>query len=335
MKASHLTRYGSADHFVLRDIARPEPKDDEMLIKIFASSINSWDWEIVNATPFINRLMVGLFKPSRIQVLGCDIAGRVEAVGSRVTRFQVGDEVFGDISSNGWGGFAEYSCVSEKADVLAIKPADMTFEQAASIPQAAVLALQGLRQGNIQSGQNILINGAGGGVGSFAIQIAKTYDVEMTCVDGPDKFDFMSSLGADQVIDYTQQDFTRNGRQYDLILDIQGYHSLADYRRALKQGGVYVMVGGSMSLAYQLMLLKPWISMTDNKKMGILMHKPNARDLALVSSYFDTGHLVPCIDRTFRLDEIVPAMRYFSTGRVKGKLVIAVQPDEPPELRVA
>jgi NADPH:quinone reductase-like Zn-dependent oxidoreductase len=292
------------------------------LIKVHAASVNSWDWELLRGTPFVNRLVFGLLKP-KIKILGADMAGRVEAVGKNVTQFQPGDEVFGDISGCGWGGFAEYVCARENA--LALKSASMTFEEAAAVPQAAVLALQGLRdKGHIQPGQNVLINGAGGGAGTFAVQIAKSFGAEVTGVDSRRKLDMVRSIGADQVIDYTQEDFTKNGQCYDLILDVMGYHSIFDYKRTLSPRGIYVMVGGSMALMFQVLFLGPWISLTGSKKMGILMHKPN-KDLAFLKELFEAGKVVPVIDRRYPLSEVAEALRYFGEGHAKGKVVITVE----------
>ena len=327
MKASVLTNYGSADFFEFQEVDKPEPKDNEVLVKVYASSVNSWDWEILMGKPFVNRLMVGLRKPTRIKILGCDIAGRIEAVGRDVKQFQVGDEVFGDISHCGWGGFADYVCVPEKANALALKPVSMTFEESAAVPQAAVLALQGLRKGKIDRARKVLINGASGGVGSFAVPMAKSYGAEVTGVDSTGKLEFVRSLGADHVIDYTQQDFTSNGQQYDLILDVQAYHSFSDYRRALSLNGIYVMVGGSMALVNQLILLGPWMSGTRTKKMGILMHKPDANDLDIMKTQFATKKVAPVIDRCYPLSDVAEAIKYYESGQVKGKIVISIVED--------
>ena len=327
MKASVLTNYGSAGFFELREVAKPTPKDNEVLIKNYASSVNSWDWEILMGRPFVNRLMVGLRKPTRIKILGCDIAGRIEAVGRNVKQFQAGDEVYGDVSHCGWGGFAEYVCVSEKANVLALKPTSMTFEQSASVPQAAVLALQGLRQGKIDRACKVLINGAAGGVGSFAVPMAKSYGAEVTGVDSKGKLGFLHALGADHVIDYKQQDFTRNGQQYDLILDVQAYHSITDYKRALSGNGIFVMVGGSSALASRLLLLGPLISMAGRKKLGLLMHKPDANDLDIMKTLFTAGKTEPVIDKCYPLSEVAEAIRYYGEGRVEGKIVITMSED--------
>lgn len=240
MKAVVYTKYGPPDVLELKEIEKPIPKDDEVLIKVHGASVNSWDWDLLRGTPFLNRLFFGLLKP-KYKILGADIAGRVEVVGRNVKQFLPGDEVFGDLCECGWGGFAEYVCARENA--LALKPASMTFEEVAAVPQAAVMALQGLRdQGQIQPGQKVLINGAGGGVGTFAVQIAKSFGAEVTGVDSTSKLDMMRSIGADQVIDYTQEDFTQNGQRYDLILDAAAYRSIFDYKRALSPKGIFVVV---------------------------------------------------------------------------------------------
>jgi NADPH:quinone reductase-like Zn-dependent oxidoreductase len=325
MKANVLTNYGSPEFFKFQEMEKPTPRDNEVLIKVHASSVNSWDWEILMGKPFVNRLMVGLRKPTRIKILGCDIAGRVESIGSKVNRFQPGDEVFGDISHCGWGGFAEFVCVPEKADALALKPAALTFEESAAVPQAGVLALQGLRKGQIQSGQKVLINGAGGGVGSFAVPMAKSFGAEVTGVDSSGKMDFVRSLGADHLIDYTQVDFTREGQQYDLILDVQAYHSISDYRQALSPDGRYIMVGGSSALVNKIFLLGPLISMTEGKKLSLLLHRPRASDLDYLNTLFAAGKCAPVIDKCFALNEVAEAFSYFESGQLKGKIVITMQ----------
>jgi len=321
MKAIVYERYGSPDVLELKEVEKPVPKDNEILIKVYAASVNDWDWGLLRGKPFVNRLLFGLLKP-KIKILGVDIAGQVEAVGRNVKKFQPGDEVFGDISGCGWGGFAEYVCALENA--LSLKPASITFEEAAAVPQAAVLALQGLRdKRQIQPGQKVLINGAGGGAGTFAVQIAKSFGAEVTGVDSTSKLDMMRSIGADQVIDYTREDFTKNGQRYDLILDFAAYHSIFDYKRALSPKGIYVMVGGSSARIFQVMFLGPWVSMTGSKKMGILMHKPN-KDLAFMKELFEAGKVVPIIDRRYPLNETAEALRYFGEGHARGKVVITV-----------
>ena len=320
MKAIVYTKYGPPDVLQLEEVEKPTPKDDEVLIKVHASSINDWDWGLLRGKPFVNRLLYGLLKPKR-QILGSDIAGRVEAVGRNVKQFQPGDEVFGDICGC-WGCFAEYVCARENA--LALKPASMTFDEAAAVPQAALLALQGLRKGQIQPGQKVLINGAGGGAGSFAVQIAKSFGAEVTGVDSTRKLDMMRSIGADQVIDYTQEDFTKNKQRYDLILDFAAHHSIFDYKRALSPRGIYVVVGGSSARIFQVVFLGPLISMTTSKKMGILAHKPN-KDLAFMKELLEAGKVVPVIDRRYPLSEVPEALRYFGEGHARGKLVITLE----------
>ena len=320
MKAVVYTEYGSPDVLELKEVEKPAPGDNEVLVEVHAVSVNASDWEFLTGKPLYIRIW-GLLKP-RHRILGSDIAGRVEAVGRNVKQFQPGDEVFGDILGT-WGGFAEYVCAPEEA--LLPKPASMTFEQAAAIPQAAVVALQGLRDsGRIQRGQKVLINGAGGGAGTFALQIARVFDGELTGVDNTEKLGMMRSLGADHVIDYTREDFTKNGQCYDLILDLVAHHSIFDYKRALRPGGIYVLVGGSMARILQVLFLGPWISMTGSKKMGILPAKRN-KDLDFIIELFESGNVVPVIDRRYTLSEVAEALRYLGEGHAKGKVVITLE----------
>jgi len=320
MKAIVYTKYGTPDVLELKEIDKPIPKDDEVLIKVFAVSLNDWDCGLLQGDP-INRLLNGLFKP-KIKILGSDIAGRVEAVGKNVKKLQPGDEVFGDLSGR-WGGFAEYVCASE--NMLALKLASMTFEEAAAIPQAAMLAIQGLLdKGKIQSGQKLLINGAGGGVGTFAVQIAKLFGVEVTGVDSSAKLEMLRSMGFDHVIDYTKEDFTKNGQRYDLILDVKTNRSILDYIRALRPNGIYVTVGGSMIRLLQALFLGPAISMISKKKVGIVALKPN-KDLAYMNELFEAGTVKPVIDGPYSLDEVPNTFRLFGEGAHKGKVVITVQ----------
>jgi NADPH:quinone reductase-like Zn-dependent oxidoreductase len=320
MKAIVFTRYGSPDVLQLKEIATPVPNDDEVLIRVRAASINDWDWEALRGTPFVNRLMFGLLRPKK-QILGSDVAGRIEAVGKNVRRFRTGDEVYGDLSGE-WGGFAEYVCARETA--LALKPPGMTFEQAAAIPQAAMLAVQALRDaGRLQRGQTLLINGAGGGVGTFAIQIARLSGAEVTGVDSAEKLDLMRSLGAEQVIDYTREDFTKSGRRYDLILDVKTNRSILDCARALSAAGTYVTVGGSMARLAQALLFWPWIRLTSRKKIRLVVLKPN-KDLAYINELFEAGRIAPVIDGPYPLSDVPEAFRYFGEARHKGKVVITL-----------
>lgn len=324
MKAIVYTKYGPPDVLQLKEVKKPTPKDNEVLIKVHAASLNAADWHILRGDPFLVRLMVGgLLKPKN-KILGSDIAGRVEAVGRNVKQFQPGDEVFGDLSVCGWGGFAEYVCARE--DALALKPASLTFEVVATVPMAAVTALQGLRdKGKIQSGQKVLINGASGGVGTFAVQIAKSFGAEVTAVCSTRNLDMARSIGADQVIDYTQEDFTKSGQRYDLILASNGYHPILDYRRALSPKGIYVMCGGSMAQIFQALLLGPLISMAGSKKMSNVMAKSNNKDLVFMKELLEAGKVVPVIDRRYPLSEVAEAIRYLEEGHAQGKVVITLE----------
>ena len=319
MKAIVYTKYGSPEVLQSKEIEIPYPKDDEVLIKNYAVSINDWDLGLLQGD-FINRLLNGLLKPKK-QIPGSDIAGRIEAVGKNVTRFKTGDNVYGDLSGQ-WGGFAEYTCARETA--LALKPADMSFEEAAAIPQAAMLAIQGLvDKGKIHRGQKLLINGAGGGVGTFAVQIAKLYGVEVTGVDKTSKLDMLRSIGFDHVIDYTREDFTKNGRCYDLILDVKTNRSMFNYTRALCANGIYVTVGGSMGRLFQALLLGPFISMISKKHIRIVSLKPN-KDLVYMNELFEAGKIKPVIEGPYKLDQFPEAFRIFDEGEHKGKVVITM-----------
>jgi NADPH:quinone reductase-like Zn-dependent oxidoreductase len=320
MKAIVFTKYGTIDVLELKEIDKPIPKEDEVLIKVYAVSINDWDLGLLQGD-FINRLLNGLLRP-KIKIPGSDIAGRIEAAGKNVKKFQPGDEVYGDLSGR-WGGFAEYVCARENA--LALKPASMSFEEAAAIPQAAMLALQGLRdKGQIQSGQKLLINGAGGGVGTFAVQIAKIYGVEVTGVDSSGKLDMMRSMGFDHVINYEQEDFTKNGERYDLILDVKTNRSIFDYTRILSRNGIYVTVGGSLVRLLQALFLGPWISIINKKKICFVALKSN-QDLDYMNELFETGKVKPVIDGHYLIDEFPKALRLFSEGTHKGKVIITVE----------
>jgi NADPH:quinone reductase-like Zn-dependent oxidoreductase len=322
MKAIVYETYGSPDVLQFKEVAKPAPQDNEVLIKVHAASVNAADLHFLRATPFLMRLWSGLLKPKH-PILGAAVAGQVEAVGRNVKRFQPGDEVFGDLSECGRGGFAEYVCVSE--DALAPKPANVTFEQAAAVPLAAVTALQGLRtKGHLQAGQQVLIYGASGGVGTFAVQIAKAFGAEVTAVCSTRNVDAARSMGADHVIDYTQEDFTHNGQQYDLIVAANGNRSISEYKRALRPNGTYVMTGGSNKQVFQAMLLGPWISRTGTKNMGNLMAKPNTQDLGFVKELLEAGKLAPVIERRYPLRETAEALRYLEAGHARGKVVITM-----------
>ena len=322
MKAVVYTKYGSPDVLQLKEVEKPTPKDNEVLIRIHAASANAADWHLLRGDPFLLRLGYGLLKPNNT-ILGADIAGRVEAVGNNVTQFQPGDEVFGDISGCGLGGFAEYVSVPEHAVIS--KPASMTFEEAAAVPMAAVTALQGLRdKGQIQPGQKVLIHGASGGVGTFAVQIAKAFRAEVTAVCSTRKVDLVRSIGADHVIDYTQEDFTKNGQRYDLILAANGNRSMFEYKRALAPKGRYVVTGGSMAQLFQAMLLGPLLSTAGRQNMGNVLARPNQKDLACMKELLEAGKVIPVIDRCYPLSETAEAIRYLEAGHARGKVVITV-----------
>ena len=323
MKAIVYTESGSPDVLELKEVIKPTPKDNEVLVKVYAVSANAADLHLLRADPFLIRLSSGLLKPKNT-ILGSDIAGRVEAVGRNVKQFKPGDEVFGDISADGWGGFAEYACSREEA--FALKPASLSFEEAAAVPMAAVTALQGIRYaGQVRPGQKVLINGASGGVGTFAVQLAKTFGAEVTAVCSTRNLDVARSIGADHVIDYTKEDFARNGKEYDLILATNGNRSISDYRRALSPKGIYVQTGGSMAQMSQAMLQGPWISMTGSQKMGNMgVAKPNKKDLVTIKELLEAGKVKPVIDRCYPFDQVTDAIRYLEEGHAQGKVVITV-----------
>ena len=326
MKAIIYTEYGSPDVLQIKEVAKPIPTDDQILIKVHAVSLNRSDWEALIGKPLYAR-MGGLRKPG-YPILGSDIAGRVEMAGRNNKQFQAGDEVFGEMG-NYHGGFAEYVCT--RGTAWALKPASMTFEEAAAIPQAGVIALQGIRnKGQVQPGQKVLINGAGGGAGSFALQLAKLYGAEVTGVDNTGKLDFMRSLGADHVIDYTREDFTKNGKQYDLILDVIAHRSVFAYRRALRPNGSYFAVGGSLATFLQILLLGPWIRRTTGRKIQILVVQRTREDLVSITELCQAGQIVAVIDKRYPLSEVPEALRYLGEERVKGKVVITVEQKTKP-----
>ena len=322
MKAVVYHQYGSPDVLEYADVPKPIPQENEVLIKVRAASVNAADWHFLRADPFLMRLFSGLLKPKNT-ILGLAVAGQVEEVGKNVKLFHPGDEVFGDLFECSLGGFAEYVCAREEA--LALKPANSSFEEAATVPVAATTALQALRDhGHIQSGQKVLINGAGGGVGTFAVQIAKSFGAEVTGVCSTGNLEMVRSLGADYVIDYTKDDFIQGGQKYDLILAANGHHSVSDYRRALKSQGTCVISGGSPAQVFQAMLLGPWISMTGNQKIGNMMAKPNQNDLVWMKEMMEAGKVKPVIDRHYSLSEVAQAIRYLEEGHARGKVVITV-----------
>jgi NADPH:quinone reductase-like Zn-dependent oxidoreductase len=325
MKAIVAEQYGTPDVLKLAEVDKPVPKANEVLIKVRAASLNAFDWHMLLPDPSIMvRLMGGgLLKPKN-RILGTDMAGRVEVVGAKATQFQPGDEVYGDLARWGCGACSEYVCAPEEA--LAPKPKNMTFEQAAAAPMAALTALQGLRdKGRIQTGQKVLVNGASGGVGTFAVQLAKFFGAEVTAVCSSENVEMALSLGAAHVIDYTKEDFTKSGKQYDLILAANGFHRLADYKRALAPRGRYVMTGGSMKQIFHAMLLAPWYSLTGGKKMGGITAQANQKDLVFVKELMEAGKVVPVIDRVYPLAEVPEGLRYLLAGHARGKVVIQVE----------
>lgn len=319
MKAIVYTKFGPPDVLELKEVEKPTPGENEVLVKVHAASINYGDKALVKGEPFLVRLMgYGLLKP-KYAIPGGDIAGRVEAVGRNAKQFQPSDEVFGDIGDCGFGAFAEYVAVPE--NVLALKPVNLTFEEAAAVPQAAVVALQGLRdKGQIQPGQKVLINGASGGVGTFAVQIAKALGTEVTAVSSAKNLDLVRSIGADHIIDHTREDFTKGERRYDLIFDIVANRSVSDYLRALTSQGHYVACAFNPTSLF----LGPFISKKDGKKASSLNHKPNLKDLVFMKELLEAGKVVPVIDKRFPLSAVAEAMRYLEAGHHRGKVVITM-----------
>ncbi|RPI32488.1 MAG: NAD(P)-dependent alcohol dehydrogenase [Actinomycetota bacterium] len=324
MKAIICPRYGSPDVLKLREVEKPVPQEDEVLIQIHAASLNSRDLRMLRANPLFMRLMPGgLFRPKN-KILGADLAGRVEAIGRKVKQFKPDDEVFGFLpSSTGKGTFAEFVCASE--NLLTLKPANLTFEQAAAVPLAAMTALQGLRNyGNIQPGQKVLINGASGGVGTFAVQIAKAFGAEVTAVCSTKHLELARSLGADHVIDYKKEDFTQNGLQYDLILAVNGYHPIKDYLRALNPGGSHVVAGGSMRQLIQAGSNRKGSSRTGGQITNVLSLVQSQSDLILLKELLESRKIMPVIDGCYPISKIVEAFRYFEKEHPRGKIVIRV-----------
>lgn len=322
MQAVVCTKYGNSDVLSLKEVDKPVPKNKEVLVKIHASSVNYGNLVLLKGEPYLARLAFGLFKP-KYSIPGGDIAGEVESIGNRVKQFQPGDEVFGDLSAYGWGGFAEYVCVPE--DALAFKPKNVSFEEAAAVPMAGVTALQALRnKGNIQPGQKVLIYGASGGVGTFAVQIAKSLGAEVTGVCSTRNVDILLSIGADHIIDYQKENFTLSQEKYDLILGVNGSQPLSVYKRALNPNGIFLHVGGSGEQLFQTIIQGPWTSIIGSKKIGNILQRANQKDLIYVKELLETGSVKPVIDRKYKLSEIASAFNYFSEGHAQGKVVITV-----------
>jgi NADPH:quinone reductase-like Zn-dependent oxidoreductase len=323
MRATVYTEYGSPDVLKCEEVTTPTLGGNDVLIQVHAASVNAGDRHLMRGDPLMIRLTAGLRKPKH-QILGADVAGRVAAVGRNVSQFQPGDAVFGDLSDSGFGAFAEY--VAAPAQAIALKPVRMTFEEAAAVPSAAITALQGLRDhAQIQPGQKVLINGASGGVGTFAVQIAKALGAEVTGVCSTRNVDMVRSLGADHVIDYQQEDYTQNRQRYDIILDAAAYRSLADNQRALAREGVYVLVGGSGSQFLQVMVLGRWRSKRHGQQFRTFVKHPTQQDLTFVKELLEAGRITPVIDRCYPLREATEALRYLEAGHARGKLIITVE----------
>jgi NADPH:quinone reductase-like Zn-dependent oxidoreductase len=320
VKAIVRETYGPPDVLHLEEVPLPTVGDGDVLVRVQAASANAGDWHLLRGTPLPFRLVAGLRKP-KFKIIGNDIAGCVEAVGRNVTKFRPGDEVFGELSRCGFGAYAEFAAAPEKA--LALKPANLSFEEAAAIPTAGCTALQGLRQGRIERGQRVLINGASGGVGTFAVQIAKTFGTEVTAVCSTRNVDAVRSIGADHVLDYTKDDFAAIGRRYDVILAANGDRSIWDYKRALTADGAYTMTGGSNRQLVDALLFGPLLSV-GRQKLGNLLMKPNQADLLFLKELCEAGKVRPIIDRRFPLSEVPAAVRYVEDGRARGKVVITI-----------
>jgi NADPH:quinone reductase-like Zn-dependent oxidoreductase len=323
MKAAVYTRYGPPDVVQITDVEKPVPKDNQVLIRVHAASLNPLDWHFMRGTPYAVRIIAGLRKP-KVPGLGVDVAGQVEAVGRKVSQFKLGDDVFGSCK----GAFAEYVCASESE--LVMKPANVTFEQAASVPVAGYTALQGLRdKGHIQAGQKVLVNGAAGGVGTFAVQIAKSFSADVTGVCSTRNLDMVRSIGADRVIDYTQEDFTKNAQRYDLFFDGVGNHSLSDSRRVLNPKGIYVGAGGTTDnwtiRPLVRVITSLVLSLFGNQKLLMVLAKPNKQDLTWMREHMESGEITPVIDRRYNLDEVPDAIRYLEIGHARGKVIITLE----------
>jgi NADPH:quinone reductase-like Zn-dependent oxidoreductase len=323
MKAIVQSEYGSPDVLHLAEVDRPLVPDQGVLVKVHAASVDAGVWHLMRGTPFLIRLIYGGLRKPKHTILGTAIAGRVAAVGKAVTQFQPGDEVFGDLSESGFGGFAEY--VSAPEDALALKPSNLSFEAAASIPVSGLAALQALRDvGQLQAGQKVLVLGASGGVGSFAVPIAKALGADVTGVASTQKVEMVAKLGADDVIDYTQTDVTLAGKQYDLILDAAAFRPFSDYLPILTPTGTYVAVGGSTGDFLRAMVLGSFASKAAGKQVKSLESKPNQADLMTLKELTEAGKLTPFIDRTFSLGDVPAAIRYLEDRSVKGKVAIRV-----------
>ncbi|MDZ4768542.1 MAG: NAD(P)-dependent alcohol dehydrogenase [Chloroflexota bacterium] len=323
MKAIVYNSYGSPDVLHLQEVAEPTLAHDHVLVKIHATSVNAADWLFLRGDALLVRLMAGGVRSPKNKTLGVDTAGVVEAVGASVTRFKPGDAVYGDLSTSGAGGFAEYVAVPEK--FLALKPTTLSFEAAAAVPLAGSTALQAVRDaGAVQPGQTVLINGASGGVGSFAVQIAKVFGAHVSATCSTGKMDMVAALGAERVIDYTRTDITAQGGRYDLVVDAAAHRPFSDYASVLNPGGRYVVVGGALGRIFRALLLGPVASLRGGKTFGAMSQKPNQTDLIALKALIEEGKIIPALDRCFPLDQTAEAMRYFGAGQVRGKVVVRV-----------
>ena len=321
MKAILLKEYGLPNVLEIGEVAKPVPNEKEVLVRIHSASINDWDWGLVRGKPFVIRLIYGLKKPT-IAIPGVDVSGKIEAVGGKVSSFHIGDEIYCDLSECGFGGFAEYVCVPEKT--LSKKPSNVSHNEACALPHAGLLALQGLvEKGKVKSGQTVLINGAGGGVGTLGIQILKSYGVKVTGVDSEEKLDLMKSLGFDSVIDYKKADFTDTGEKYDLILDTKSYKSVFKVARSLKKNGTYITVGGSMVRLFEIVLFGSLLSLFTGKKLSVLNLKPN-KGLDQISKLVEKGQIRPIIYGPYGFDKIPEMIQYFGEGKHLGKIVVEI-----------
>jgi NADPH:quinone reductase-like Zn-dependent oxidoreductase len=321
MKAIVYEKYGPPEVLQLKEVEKPKPKKDEVLVKVIAAALNAGDWHSLRGTPFLQRLESGFPKPKN-KILGADVAGQVEAVGKKVKDFQPGDEIYGDLYWSGFGAFAEYVCIPETS--VARKPSNLSFEQAAAVPQAAFTALHALRDvGQVQAGQTVLINGASGGVGTFAVQLAKAFRADVTGVCSTRNLEMVCSIGADQVIDYTQEDFTKIGRQYDLIVDLAANHSLSALKRALNPNGICIVIGFSTLVhMIKVTVLGPWLSRFGTQKISMLMPNEDESDLSVLKDMLEGGKIIPVLDRKYTLSETPEAIRYLEGGHARGKVVI-------------
>ena len=328
MKAIVRSRYGSTRVLKLKEVEKPVPGSDEVLVKVYASSVNSWDWDLLRGKPRIYRLMFGFFKPKHL-ILGCDIAGKVEVIGDKCQRFKPGDEVYADTSAHGFGAFAEYVCVPES--MVEFRPSTISLAESASLPQAAVLALQGLQRGNLHTGMKVAINGAGGCCGPIAIQIAKIYDTEITAIDRAEKIEFLENLGADIVVDFKKSNFLKKKGKYDLILDFMARRSMFEYMRSLAPGGSLVIAGGKIRTILSTLLMGSILTFfcrlfcgINGKKFLILVHEPSHKVLESVKTLVDSGKVKPVIDSYYTLEHTAEALKYFGRSKHKGKIVISI-----------